>query len=441
MDEWRFTTPGNVDQDLPREVLDAWHLQQAADAEGNIASMVAVLRESNGDPTIEADDVAYVLPAGNNLPAARTTASVGWEGFPERVLNHDDELDRADHIGTEDRPGTHFADGTTEGLGVRDRQDEYLEWLATQRDGVLDSVTFVCEGYDYYSFLFNSGGAGRARVVELYRRFLGDDSIDEEDLAAPDDILNGAGKVDVPKGAFNHRNQLNQTRGIVHLSHTANSLGAEVNLAVTAAIPLTRNGVLIDGMNAKKLMCASSAGNPNRSSDPRIAAAAYKQVTSSTPSRFTLTNPVGLYIRDFAWAALSIEGKPTPTFEQLVHIERGTPPQDADDPSDSRILRLRVEVDPSLGYRLGDMEINGAKITHGGQIAKLITMHLRADFWPAGREPFPSMEADFHCCEQNGELDVVGAREVCPPGCDPFPDLLRTDPLPQTGRPHAGLTR
>ena len=116
-------------------------------------------------------------------------------------------------------------------------------------------------------------------------------------------------------GGFNWRNQFNQGPGIVHLSHRANSLGAEVNLAVTSALPRAdAAGRTVVASPVQKLICCTGGGDPNRSSDPRIAAAAYSSVVDKTnPKFFTLTDPVGLYISEFGYNALQYPNDPAKT--------------------------------------------------------------------------------------------------------------------------------
>ena len=56
-------------------------------------------------------------------------------------------------------------------LPVRDRQDEYLEWVALRNsDGKIVKIIFVAEGYDYFSELFSSD---EGRALEIYKDFTG----------------------------------------------------------------------------------------------------------------------------------------------------------------------------------------------------------------------------------------------------------------------------
>jgi hypothetical protein len=140
-----------------------------------------------------------------------------------------------EHLGEEDHPAGVFVDRHNRvlHLPVRDRQDEYLEWSARRDEqGRITKITFVAEGYDYFSELF---AHDEGRALELYKDFTGLPDLKVDDLRAKDGIYrrlkNGTTRAVVDPGGFNPRNRYNINPGIVHLSHRANSLGAEVNLA------------------------------------------------------------------------------------------------------------------------------------------------------------------------------------------------------------------
>lgn len=445
MSEWRFHTPGWVDADeLPQEVHDAWHAWHTKRAKLNLAEMVALLPDGV-DPGL----VPYVDPTCGGVPdEGRTPTPIDWEGFPERVKTRfgPNALREVEHRGIEDltdeqaefavvdsndRPVDH------EHWSVRDRQDEYLEWHAREdHDGVLRSVTFVCEGYDYYSFLF-SHPLGRPRVLDRYRECTGDDSIEAGDLMAPSDmILVQPGRrptLLARKGEFNPRNRYNQRAGIVHLSHAANSLGAEVRLAVTSALPrIDANGERVDGTDDKKLMCCTTGGEPGRSSDPKIAAGAYRQVNDpETPRRFTLTDPIGLYIKTWQYESLQYpEGQPTP--RGWWQVLRGEDATDPSDPSDARVLRLHLEVPKGEKYRLGELLVDGEPLKHPAQLADLIKMHLIADVWDVSAGA-PAISCEGGCCRTNGLLEIYRDEPKCGPGgVDAFPGLIVPTQPPAT---------
>jgi hypothetical protein len=438
MGDWRFHTPGWVDEDvLPKEVLDAWHHWHVRRAKLNLANMLALLPDGV-DPGL----VPYVDPSCQEVPDERVASPIDWEGFPEQVDTRfgDNALSEVEDRGAEDLGDDRLGpvrvvnrDGNDidrDHWAVRHRQDEYLEWHAREVNGVLQSVTFVCEGYDYYDFLFSQKPHGRARVVELYRMWTGDDSIQAQDLMAPTDMIavqrGRPPKVIARAGDFNPRNRFNQETGIVHLSHGANSLGAEVALAVTSALPRKdADGNLLDGANEKMLMCCTAGGDPGRSSDPLIAAGAYKAVNDpAAPGRFTLTDPIGLYIKTWEHAALRNPRTKRPAPRDWWQVLRGKDATDPSDPHDARVLRLHLEVPDDAGFQLGEVLVGDDPIEHPGQLARLIKMHLLADIWSAP-VPAPAIDCEAGCCRTNGLLQIYLQDEPpCRTGVDEWPNLI-----------------
>jgi len=458
MSGWRFHTPGWVDKDeLPTEFHDAWHDHQASLAREFIDDM-----RSMSPPNTDRDAIPYVNPIEATVPEARTPTPVPWDGFPEAVstrFSGDEAYTEVEHLGHEDFFGFGIDDAQVVEViirdeqeelvpsdldcRVRDRQDEYLEWHATTVDGVLKSVTFVCEGYDYYEFMFRTP-KGRDRVVELYRTATGNPSITAKDLMASEHLAlvqpDGSGELFARKGGFNPRNRFNRETGIVHLSHKANSLGAEVRLAVTSALPrVDADGTVVDAGDEKRLMCCTRGGEPSRSSDPLIAAGAYGMVTDpARPQRFTLTDPIGLYIRTFRHRSLQFpDGREAP--RTFWDVQRGKDATNPDDPWDSRILRLHLEVPEDRGI-LGEMLVDGNPIEHPAQLAELIKMHLLVDAWDAPPGVIvPSLACKGGCCRdlQTGLLELWGrSGPRCGPDAkDAYPGLVDTVSPPKPPSP------
>lgn len=466
MDDWYFHTPAWVDDDLPKSVKDEWNDWQANQAASNLEIMVGLLRNA-GQPS-SPSDVPYVNPDKDEVPPDTEPTPVDWDGFPARVTQSFSDVKKAleatAHKGYEDLTGGELPDGWSSHLEtksgkqvegqVRDRQDEYLEWEAVSAQGKLLSVTFVAEGYDYWKFLFEQDPE---RVAQYYRDKTGNAAIQKEDLRASEDLYSVVVSPDgrrkrslvIPEGEYNYRNQFNQGPGIVHLSHKANALEAEVNLAVTSALPrIDVKGDLVGGTPPERLLCCTAGGEPNRSSDPRIAGAAYAQIADEqSPKRFTLTDPIGLYIQRFPSRALQDPDQNPVPREKCWVVERGSEPKDFAEPSDSRILRLRVAAPEGADYTLGDMYLDGSPITHPAQIAKQIKMHLLVNIWPA-KKIGPRIPCSAGCCKNKaGELSLFSPHKEdrlplrCEEGLvDAFPGLVKTDEVP--GDPMMGkLTR
>ena len=443
MGDWRFQTPGWVDDDLSQQIRDAWHEHHVALAEEFLGDMLRAL-----PPGTDRSVIPYVSPADGGVPADRTPTSVQWDGFPEAVgkrFRGNARYAESQHLGHEDWFGFDLPDlaivdvdtGAEVDIDcrVRDRQDEYLEWHAREVDGVLRSITFVCEGYDYYEFLFRQGAQGREHVAQRYRACTGDPSITPEDLEAPASLgfLLPGGRIErfVEKGNFNPRNRFNRELGIVHLSHRANSLAAEVRLAVTSALPrVDAHDELVDGGDPKRLMCCTLAGEPSRSSDANIAAGAYLAVTDpEAPQRFTLTDPIGLYIADFAYSSLQHEDG-EPASREYWTVTRGKDADPIDDREQSRILRLHLEIPEDEGV-LGRMLIEGSPIEHPAQLAELVRMHLLVDTWNAPEGiVVPPIACIGGCCRDTRTTLLEPYEAEDGPRCgagavDAYPDLLK----------------
>ena len=439
MTDWMFETPGHVDQRLPAKTKRAWHEWQAREARRNVQAMLEAI--GSDAPS----SLPYANPAREAVPADRETLPVDWQGFPEFVeVTSDHPLVAVEDKGYDDlvrrRPGERIVARDKQGkpvdCRVRHRQDEYVEWEATVDDrGKLESVTFVAEGYDYWSFLFEHDPV---YVRDAYRERCRENAIRVDDLRVPDDVTlyrvrgnrSTALGLLARRGDFNPRNQLNQGPGIVHLSHRANSLSAEVNLAVTSALPRRdRDHRLVEATDPRRLLCCTSAGEPNRASDPRIAGAAYDQVTRKEhEKRFTLTNPVGLYIQsyDLVGDLRDPDGNEVER-DAFWTVERGENPSDPADPRDSRILRVRVQSPES--YALGDMFVGTTPITKPGQLARLIQMHLMVDLWAAPPTE-ASLPCDGSCCIDEQEIlyPYIPPESCASSGLeDAFPGLLSAD--------------
>lgn len=446
MTDWIFDPPGNV-KDFSEPAK--WHAEMTRQAADIVVLLLASVLNKRPEDVTEADitkhgaELAYANPVEEKVPASAETMAVrAWGGFPRAVVRRGPwnefaptETDpngiyrAVQHLGDEDFAPGIFVDAQNRvlHLPVRDRQDEYLEWNIKQdSDGKISKITFVAEGYDYFSKLFERD---EKKVVEIYKDFLGNKSIDADSLRASNGVYrhydDGRREQVAKSGGFNPRNWHNIQDGIVHLSHRANSLGAEVNLAGVSGIARKiASGATLDGADAEKLLCCNLGGNPNRNSDPLISQQAYAQVLGSF--RYTLANPVGLYIAGIDEQSVLLPDNRTPVPREWWSVVRG---DDLWDLTKSRVLRLELAVPSSeKGLTVSDLTIGGARIEHPGQIAELLSVHLFVTRWKradAGIGPVISCAGT--CCGQTGSDQLTFADEQgkCQPGWSlRFPDLL-----------------
>jgi hypothetical protein len=439
MSAWQFTAPGGLnDFSDPKN----WHQAMLKEANGIVDILVQTVLGRSPASQAEYDQVAatlaYINPAINPPPSDAATVAVTpwggfpravkikapWPGFPPDVVDADGSYRAADQLGAEDyRPGV-FVDrhGNVMTLPSRHRQDEYLEWVL-RRDtaGRIRTAIFVAEGYDYFSKLYE---VDERRVVEIYQEFTETRTINADDLRAPEGIyfrdLQGRTSEEVTPGGFNHRNRFNVSPGIIHLSHRANSLGAEVNLAGVSGIArrLT-SGELLDGIDERRLLCCAQGGEPNRNSDPLISKQAYAQVMAG--KHYTLANPVGLYIATIAHEHLLLPDGVTPAPEEWWRTVRGTS-------DDQRVLRLELEVPANENFVVGDLSIDGVPLKFGGQLAELLTMHLFVTIWNrAGGGSGPAVPCEATCCVKSGTDILVISDGNCQPGYVlKYPGLVET---------------
>lgn len=460
MEPWRFDAPAGLrDFRNPRN----WHQQMAKSAEEIVILLIAAAlkktpdKVTNEDIQLIAPQLAYAHPEWIAPPAgAETVAIQPWLGFP-RAVEHaswqkdyppqkGDErgtLRAAEHVGTEDVRNRVMVDRHDRvlHLPVRDRQDEYLEWVGERDEqGNLTKITFVAEGYDYFESLFRTD---EGRVLEIYKDFTGLSNLKVDDLRAPDGVYirydDGSRSEVVEPGAFNPRNSFNINPGIVHLSHRANSLGAEINLAgVSALARLNAKGELLTDPGEQQLLCCNEGGNPNRNSDPLISKAAYNLVMAK--HHYTLANPVGLYIAGVDDQSLLLpDGTPVP--QEWWKVVRG---HDLWDSANSRVLRLELSVPENEKLKLSDLTAGGSPLKYPGQVAKLMSVHLFVTHWPRADNSFgPQVGCTGTCCEKDGS-DIL--KYQVDGKCDDgyhlkFPDLIadRKAPSPVVASEAASL--
>jgi hypothetical protein len=434
MSQWQFDPPGFLTDFTDPE---RWHEAMLGEARdiAQILVELALGRPASSASELEqvAATLAYANPVAEPPPASAETIAVApWGAFPRAVRRRvpwdlppdpndlDGTLRAADHQGEEDvRGGLVDVDGNRLQLPVRHRQDEYCEW-ALRRDssGNISKAIFVAEGYDYFARLFEHDPQ---RVVDIYREFTESPALTADDLRAPKGVFRigpGGRRTLVEPGKFNPRNRHNISPGIVHLSHSANSLGAEVNLAgVSGILRRDTQGKQLSDADAERLLCCAQGGNPNRNSDPLIGAQAYRQVLDGF--RYTLANPVGLYIAGIEDSRLFLPDGTTQVPLEWWRVIRGSA-------ADRRILRLELSVPSSENLTVSDLLVDGNPVRFGGQLADLLTVHLFVTRWKrTSTEPSPIVGCDATCCRQDGGTTLVLSDGGCAPGSSlAFPDLV-----------------
>jgi hypothetical protein len=260
------------------------------------------------------------------------TLEISWTAFPRAIALNSPS----------DRIRWQTADGS------RNVQDEYCEWSVTRDPTThkITRVTFTCEGPEYWNFL---AGVNPAKVLSLYQQLISPQVKSQELFLA--------------NGQYRPQNKWNNstTRGAMHLIQGANTLGAELNIAVQSSIIRRINGTVLTG--EQELIDCGKYGDPERNSDPHIGATI--NGLARQKADITIANPVALYI-----TALSTNGWKTPDGsdpQQYWMIIRG----DAD-----HAVRTVYEVPKAKGFTVGDITINGVPIEFGAQLADFITIKI-----------------------------------------------------------------
>ena len=187
----------------------------------------------------------------------------------------------------------------------------------------------------------------------------------------------------------------------MHLTHGANNLEAEVQIAVLATILRQKNGEPVEDPDA--LTDCGQFGTAGRASDPRIGADV--QGLAQDGFAITLQNPVGLYITSFDSSGFKKpDGSDVGDYWKVVRGKKAAAADEA-----ASVLHLVYEVPAGEGFVVGDITIGGRKIEFGGQIAEFIHVGLTGvacregelkndprecgDFGPPDAAPFAAMPA------------------------------------------------
>ena len=346
----RFNPPAFLD-DFRRSSVDLYQVWDETLTRWFAASIAGAAREYQ-EFGVPADQVRvqYFHPREVDVPSDRLAAkTVTWTGFPKKFRTWFAPAARMAAYAAAEPVGCY--------AGRTCRQtDEYVEWQ-TERDalGRVTRVTFTCEGPEYWTMLAEHDPD---LAVRLYRELVSP-NVQKEDLF-----------LDKECTRYNVFNKWNLWQGIVHLTHPANSLEAEVDLAAVASIVRRDgSGQIITDNDA--LLAVAAWGSPFRASDPAIGG--HLNVLTRLGLNVSLRDPIGLYMD-----SLNTTGFETPDgtpAERFFTVVRG---QDGSGGREPMILRAVFTVPEEYGYTVGDIRIGGVPIQYGGQIAEHLLMKLTA---------------------------------------------------------------
>lgn len=330
----RFSAPGNLKDFATDAQAQAWSKNLSDLFESTIAA---------ASPCVPRPKLQFASPMAVDT-AAFATAEISWPGFPAGLVAGDDSGGQP----ISQQQAYQIADGP---MG-RSVQDEYLEWYIHTEGGEMTAVDFTTETEHYWETLF---GMDPNLAAKVYGDILGT-TVHAADISK--------------RNKYDPANAFNTTKGIVHLIHPNNTLGAELDIACQSTISRT------DGAGAETndvvscLRCrdTNAIGGANRNSDPKIA----NQVSLKADDGclITIPDPVGLYI-----ARIDTTGWVTPDGsdpQACFKIVRGAPG-----------VRARFEV-PGGKFKISDIKIGADPIRYAGQIAECVFVKLSAAIGPAG---------------------------------------------------------
>jgi len=363
----------------------------------------------------------------DDTPGAGATDDAVWDAFPLAITKWfagDDDPERTRWRAADTPrayPGRYrrVVDGRLgEPIDLTHRQqDEYCEWFAVRDGEAIRRITFTSEAPEYWMYLAHGTPEFLPQGHPDHDRFAGDMSLVEElyqehvdpsatvqDLTWPYDVAQavstsqGVRWLLRPAGSYNPFNKWNTTLGAMHLTHPANTLGAEINLAGGATV--RRIGP--DPDDPQALICCSQYGDANRSSDPIIGAKVYE--FASQGLSVSLPDPVGLYIQSYNQDLFA--GPAGESLERAWTVTRG-------DQASEQVLRLVFEVPEDLGFTVEDVQAGGFPVQWGGQVADAVKIHLTGmakDLGVGGQGR--AVECPGACCEDPDRPGVVAVVDV-----------------------------
>ena len=203
----QFDPPGNIDDFGSDATLkQRWSDEMSGIFNQSIALVTQFLLDQGGGTCQFYNPVTH---GRTNPDLAPSLGDIPWNGFPKKF-----------GATGPTHPTNYAAAEPKRNPGQARLQDEYLEWHVNRdAGGNITSIHFTCEAWDYFEFL---GAQAPDTVLALYRKFI-DPSVARADL--------------FPGGTYDRLNKWNTALGAMHLTHSANNLGAEVFLAASATVP------------------------------------------------------------------------------------------------------------------------------------------------------------------------------------------------------------
>jgi hypothetical protein len=431
-----FNPPANLDEfkTIPRQ-SEAWSEMLSESFDQAIS---CIENPSEKSPCGRKDAVGIGLnesqfynPLKTSVSGSPFVVEIIWLGYPRRLtVENGEELgfQKSDEL----HPLTEFLRDTTlaslNDLRCRG-QDEYCEWHVTcePQTGKILRVAFTCEAPEYWSalaggypsnpFYYEGPQTTEAsgdpdKLLALYRELvspevqLGDLFFLDSKYECPGADGKAQGFL---QGQYNPYNKWNTSEGIVHLTHPANRLLAEIQLAADGTVLRTRDGLVI--LEADQFICCAGHANPNRSSDPNILNGVNQ--LARTGAMITLQDPVGLYMD-----SLNVVGWTKPDGQTGVgdywKIVRGQP---------GMAVRAVYEVPENEGPTVSDILIAGKPLRYAGQIAQAIRMKLVGiAYLPKERRQLKFVPCEFRCCrktDNQSQLKLVKSNANCPAGFEP----------------------
>jgi hypothetical protein len=249
-------------------------------------------------------------------------AGVEWSAFPKPIEDGSQTL--AQKLALADQ---------------RDRQVEYCEWVVKKDSrGKITRVTFTSETVEYWRALWDTDPD---RVLALYRK-----------LVSPDvpraDLETGTGYN--PDNRWNRGGAQPDGVGAVHMTVDINTLDLAIGVAAGASSGGDDNPRGGGAFHADELIDLS-----------------VKRLVVRLNLRVSLSNPLGLYLQEPEFNR----------FELPPGAPRSVQPGDfwtvvRGDRANGRALRAVYEVPTRLGFKVGDIKIDGNLIENGSQIARTL---------------------------------------------------------------------